>query len=47
MPSPGDILLWPAFLMHFVHPNLSETPRISISFNAMLKWSEEYVPRQE
>ncbi len=47
MPKPGEILLWPAFLMHFVHPNLSETPRISISFNAMLKWSDEYVPRQE
>ncbi len=46
-PTPGEILLWPAFLMHFVHPNLSETPRISISFNVMLKWSDEYVPRQD
>ncbi len=46
-PNPGDILLWPAFLMHFVHPNLSETPRISISFNVMLKWSDAYLPAQD
>jgi uncharacterized protein (TIGR02466 family) len=46
-PRPGDILLWPAFLTHFVHPNLSETPRISISFNVMLKWSDAYLPEQE
>jgi len=46
-PKPGDILLWPAFLMHFVHPNLSETPRISISFNVMLKWSDAYLPAQD
>jgi hypothetical protein len=36
-PQSGQILLWPAFLTHFVHPNPSETPRISISFNVMLK----------
>jgi uncharacterized protein (TIGR02466 family) len=47
MPTPGQILLWPAFMMHFVHPNLSETPRISISFNVILKWSDEYVPKQD
>ncbi len=46
-PKPGQILLWPAFLTHFVHPNLSETPRISISFNAMLKWSDVFLPSQE
>ena len=46
-PEPGQILLWPAFLTHFVHPNLSETPRISISFNVMLKWSDAYLPRQK
>ncbi len=45
-PQPGQILLWPAFITHFVHPNLSETPRISISFNVMLKWSDAYLPRQ-
>ena len=46
MPQAGEILLWPAFLLHFVHPNLSETPRISISFNVMLKWKDDYLPRQ-
>ena len=45
-PQPGDILLWPAFLMHFVHPNLSDEKRISLSFNASLKWSDDYLPRQ-
>ncbi|GAB4362303.1 MAG: hypothetical protein Kow00114_17410 [Kiloniellaceae bacterium] len=45
-PQPGDILLWPAFLMHFVHPNLADEKRISISFNATLKWSDDYLPRQ-
>ena len=47
MPTPGQILLWPAFMTHFVHPNLSETPRISISFNVMLKWSDDYLPKQD
>lgn len=45
-PSPGTILLWPAFLMHFVHPNLSEEPRISISFNVVVKNPTDYLPRQ-
>ncbi len=45
-PEPGMILLWPAFLHHFVHPNLAEAPRISISFNAVLKWSDAYLPDQ-
>jgi uncharacterized protein (TIGR02466 family) len=46
-PQAGDILLWPAFLLHFVHPNLSNEKRVSVSFNATLKWSEEYLPRQD
>jgi uncharacterized protein (TIGR02466 family) len=45
-PKAGDVLLWPAFLLHFVHPNLSDEKRVSISFNATLKWSEDYLPRQ-
>lgn len=45
-PQAGDLLLWPAFLMHFVHPNLAEAKRVSISFNATLKWSDNYLPRQ-
>ena len=45
-PEPGMLLLWPAFLHHFVHPNLADEPRLSISFNVVLKWSEAYLPRQ-
>jgi len=44
MPEPGLLLLWPAFLHHLVHPNLSRQKRISISFNVVLKWRDEYVP---
>ena len=45
-PEPGLILLWPAFLMHFVHPNLSSTPRLSVSFNVMLERAGEHLPAQ-
>jgi len=45
-PAAGMILLWPAFLMHFVHPNLSEEPRVSISFNLMVKDPERHLPRE-
>ncbi|MGA8258716.1 MAG: 2OG-Fe(II) oxygenase family protein [Arenicellales bacterium] len=45
-PGPGTILMWPSFLMHFVHPNLSEEPRISISFNVVIKEPRAYLPRQ-
>jgi len=45
-PKSGMILLWPAFVNHFVHPNFSKQPRLSISFNVMLKWSDDYLPRQ-
>ena len=44
-PAAGMILLWPAFLMHFVHPNLADAPRISISFNLMVKNAAEHLPR--
>lgn len=46
-PKPGMLLLWPAFLHHFVHPNLSKELRVSISFNVVLKWSDDYLPTQE
>lgn len=45
-PQAGMLLLWPSFLHHFVHPNLSNDPRISISFNVVLKWSESLLPEQ-
>lgn len=37
LPKSGELFLWPSFLHHFVHPNLSDTPRISVSFNAVLR----------
>lgn len=43
-PQPGLMLMWPAFLNHFVHPNLSKTPRISISFNIVLRPSDTQLP---
>jgi len=46
MPEPGLLLLWPAALMHFVHPNLFDETRVSISFNIVLKWSNAYLPDQ-
>lgn len=36
VPTDGEIMLWPAFLHHLVHPNLSDQPRISVSFNIVL-----------
>ncbi len=43
-PVPGLLLMWPAFVNHFVHPNLSEEPRISISFNIVLRRSDDQLP---
>ena len=45
-PVPGLLMMWPAFVNHFVHPNLSKEIRITISFNILLKWSDDYLPRQ-
>jgi uncharacterized protein (TIGR02466 family) len=42
-PKPGQLLLWPAFLHHLVHPNLSDEARISVSFNVVLKWRDSYL----
>ncbi len=47
MPEPGLLMLWPAFLNHFVHPNLSKETRVSISFNIILKWADHYLPTQD
>ena len=44
VPEPGLILLWPSFLHHLVHPNLSEDARVSVSFNVLLKNTERYLP---
>jgi uncharacterized protein (TIGR02466 family) len=33
-PNPGLLILFPSWLYHFVHPSDSESPRISVAFNA-------------
>ena len=33
IPKVGDVLVFPAYLKHFVEPNLSDEDRISIAFN--------------
>ncbi|MDH3452512.1 MAG: 2OG-Fe(II) oxygenase family protein, partial [Gammaproteobacteria bacterium] len=45
-PQAGMILMWPAFLLHYVHPNLSDELRISISFNLIVKSPGDYLPAQ-
>lgn len=45
-PEPGQLIIWPAFLHHMVHPNLAEDVRISISFNVVLRQSESHLPPQ-
>jgi hypothetical protein len=44
LPTAGEMLLWPAFLHHMVHVNLAREARISISFNVVLRWRDEYLP---
>jgi len=36
-PEPGDVFLWPAWLMHMVYPFRSKQERIMISFNGAVK----------
>lgn len=43
LPRAGDLFLWPSFLHHLVHPNMVDKPRISISFNVVLRWKNAYV----
>ena len=40
-PVPGGMLIFPSWLYHGVGPNLSETQRVSLSFNFRLKWASE------
>jgi hypothetical protein len=44
LPRAGEIMVWPAFLHHLVHPNLSDELRVSISFNVVLRWQNSYLP---
>jgi len=43
-PTAGLMLLWPSFLHHLVHPNLSQELRVSVSFNIVLKNSQHHLP---
>jgi len=38
-PASGGMLIFPSWLYHGVEPNLSETPRVSLSFNFRLQWT--------
>ena len=33
-PAAGSVLLWPAYLKHWVHPNRSSQERVTIAFNS-------------
>lgn len=46
LPEPGLLMMWPAFLNHFIHPNLSKETRVTVSFNIVLKWQDHYLPQQ-
>lgn len=43
-PEPGLMLLWPSFMHHLVHPNLSEELRVSVSYNVLLNNVHQYLP---
>lgn len=45
-PVPGLLLLWPSFVHHAVHPNFAEQPRVSVSFNVVLRRSDTLLPDQ-
>lgn len=36
-PMPGEMILFPSFLMHWVYPNEADSERISIAFNATFR----------
>jgi len=36
LPSDGMLMMWPSPVQHYVHPNLSEEPRVTISFNVIM-----------
>jgi hypothetical protein len=42
----GELLMWSAFLNHFVHPKLRDKTRVSNSFIIILNWSDDYLPKK-
>lgn len=41
MPVPGELILFPSYLMHWVHPNKSDEERMSIAVNIRLDTTPE------
>lgn len=39
-PHAGQMVLFPSWLQHQVHPNFGETPRVSVAFNVLLAPAE-------
>lgn len=39
-PSDGTLMMWPSPVQHYVHPNLSQEQRITISFNVIMDPSQ-------
>ena len=40
-PTAGDLLIFPSQLMHWVHPNDSSKPRVTVAFNATIQAKRE------
>ena len=36
-PDPGDLVIFPSWMSHYVEPNMSDEDRISISFNTVIE----------
>ena len=36
-PAAGEVLIFPGQLVHWVHPNDSGKPRVTVAFNAAIK----------
>jgi uncharacterized protein (TIGR02466 family) len=43
-PKVGDLILFPAYTVHSVEPNLSDETRISLAMNFMFKDFKQYIP---
>ena len=40
-PSVGELIVFPSYLMHWVHPNQSDKERVTIAFNATFRRSKK------
>jgi len=39
--APGQLLIWPAYLGYFLHPNLSNTPAVRIAFDIQVQQADD------